>query len=200
LNPSSALPRSSSNIRDLMRRTSSASALSNDAHMSASAAADENSINLSYWTNEYEGGNSCDEDSLSGLHMHKSSVPAQSPDIFVSDPAERRVNALVTVQSICESAAFQPHLRQLLSAQHATGRTPLMLAVSVRAYQAALIIFDAIRKISNGDATVRDSMVFPTGSSPDRLSMCFVVMIHVHSHGLELITSAKIFSSVKLVD
>lgn len=168
LNPSSALPRSSSNIRDLMRRTSSSSALSNDVHMSASSAVDDNSINLSYWTNEYEGGNSCDEDSLSGLHIQKSTLPTQSPDIYVSDPAERRLNALVTVQLICESSAFQPHLRQLLSAKDATGQTPLMLAVSVRAYQAALIIFDAIRKISNGDAAIRDSMVFPTGSSPDQ--------------------------------
>lgn len=169
LNPISPLSRASGNIHDLMRRSSSTSALSsNDVHMPTSGAADDNSINLSYWGNEYEGGNSCDEDSLSGLHMHKSSSQSQSQDVYVSDPAERRTNAMMSVQLICESAAFQPHLRQLLSAKDATGQTPLMLAVTSRAYQAALILFDAIRKISAGDASIRDSMVFPTGSSPDQ--------------------------------
>lgn len=169
LNPISPLSRTSSNIHDLMRRSSSTSALSSEVHhMPSSGAADDNSINLSYWGGEYEGGNSCDEDSLSGLHINKASNQSQSQDIYVSDPAERRTNAMMTIQLICESAVFQPHLRQLLSAKDATGQTPLMLAVSVRAYQAALILFDAIRKIANGDATIRDSMVFPAGSSPDQ--------------------------------
>lgn len=42
-----------------------------------------------------------------------------------------------------------------------------MLAVSTRAYQAGITLFNAIIKISNGDAIVRDSMIFPPSSLPD---------------------------------
>lgn len=165
--------RSATNIRDLMRRSSSTSALAGDSHhMSSSSgiaatSADDNSIPLSYWQNEYEGGHtSGDEDSLSGIHSQK--IPSQQAEIYISDPAERRLNALLSVQLICENAALQPHLRQLLSAKDATGQTPFMLAVSSRSYQAGIVLFDAILKIANGDAQIRDSMVFPLGSTPDQ--------------------------------
>lgn len=114
--------RSSSNIREIMRRSSSTSALAGDSHhMTASGvsvtSADDNSINLSYWPSEYDGGNSGDEDSLSGIHMQKNQAQAQSAEVYISDPTERRLNALLSVQMICEDAALQPHLRQLLSAK-----------------------------------------------------------------------------------
>lgn len=168
--------RSSSNIRDLMRRSSSTSALAGESHhLSASgvslSAADDNSMNLSYWPNDYEGGNSGDEDSLSGIHMQKVPAPNQSADIYVSDPTERRQNALLSVQLICENTAMQPHLRQLLSAKDSTGQTPFMLAVSSRSYQAGIVIFETIMKIANGDAQIRDSMVFPNGCTPDQSSL-----------------------------
>lgn len=164
--------RSSSNIRDLMRRSSSTSALAGEVHMSTSnvsvTSADDNSINLSYWPSEYEGGNSGDEDSLSGIHIPKPPQQNLPLEVYVSDPTERRSNALLNVQLICENTALQPHLRQLLSAKDATGQTPFMLAVSSRAYQAGIILFDTILKIANGDVQVRDSMVFPNGSTPDQ--------------------------------
>ncbi|KAL7038434.1 hypothetical protein ACKWTF_009577 [Chironomus riparius] len=165
--------RSSSNIRDLMRRSSSTSALAGEVHhMSTSGvsvtSADDNSINLSYWPSEYEGGNSGDEDSLSGIQIPKPQQPTHPAEIYVSDPTERRLNALLSVQLICENQAFQPHLRQLLSSKDATGQTPFMLAVSSRSYQAGIVLFDTILKIANGDAQVRDSMVFPNGSTPDQ--------------------------------
>lgn len=164
--------RSSSNIRDLMRRSSSTSALASDHHMSNSAvsvtSADDNSINLSYWPGEYEGGNSGDEDSLSGIHMQKVQPQTQSTEAYVHDPTIRRLNALLSVQMICENAALQPHLRQLLSAKDSTGQTPFMLAVSSRAYQAGIVLFETILKIANGDGAIRDSMVFPNGCTPDQ--------------------------------
>lgn len=168
--------RASSNIRDLMRRSSSTSALAGSEvhHLSASGvsvtSADDNSVNLSYWaSSEYDGGNSGDEDSLSGsIHIPKPPTQTHPSEIYVSDPTERRLNALLSVQLICENAAFQPYLRQLLSAKDATGQTPFMLAVSSRAYQAGIILFDTIMKIANGDTQARDSMVFPTGCTPDQ--------------------------------
>ncbi|KAG5682285.1 hypothetical protein PVAND_011645 [Polypedilum vanderplanki] len=163
--------RTTSNIRDLMRRSSSTSALAGEVHhLSASnvsvTSADDNSVNLSYWQTEYDG-NSGDEDSLSGIHIPKAQQQNQPTEIYISDPTERRVNALLSVQLICENAALQPYLRQLLSAKDATGQTPFMLAVSSRAYQAGIVLFDTILKIANGDPQIRDSMVFPNGS-PDQ--------------------------------
>jgi E3 ubiquitin-protein ligase EDD1 len=55
-----------------------------------------------------------------------------------------------------------------LSAKDAQGQTPFMMAVSCRAYQAGIVLFDTILKLSNGDAQIRDSMIFPSGSSPDQ--------------------------------
>lgn len=164
--------RSTSNIRDLMRRSSSTSALPGEVHhLSTSGvsvtSADDNSINLSYWPGEYDGGNSGDEDSLSGIQSQKTQQ-TQAAESYVSDPTERRLNALLSVQLICENAALQPQLRQLLSAKDSTGQTPFMLAVSSRAYQAGIVLFETILKIANGDAQIRDSMVFPNGCTPDQ--------------------------------
>lgn len=69
---------------------------------------------------------------------------------------------------LCENTTLQPHLKQLLSAKDAQGQTPFMLSVSSRAYQAGIVLLEAILKISNGDAQVRDSMIFPVGSAPDQ--------------------------------
>ena len=86
----------------------------------------------------------------------------------MSDANERRQNAQLVLQLLCESPVLQPHLRALLSAKDAQGQTPFMLAVTCRAYQAGLTVFKAVQKIANGDDAVRDSMIFPPGSSPDQ--------------------------------
>lgn len=87
---------------------------------------------------------------------------------FISDPAERRENATLILGQICGSSAFQPYLKQLLSAQDAQGQTPFMLAVSSRAYQAAKNLLNVIQQVANGDMNLRDAMIFPPGSSPDQ--------------------------------
>lgn len=166
----------SANMRDMMRRGTPSSVLAGDSHhLSSGGAADDNSMPLSYWPNEYEAGNSGDEDSLSGIHMSKMSHQQsllhqhnQPQENYISDPTERRLNALFCVQMLCESSALQPHLRQLLSSRDAQGYTPFMLAVTSRAYQAGIVLFETILKIANGDAQIRDSMVFPNGSSADQ--------------------------------
>ncbi|XP_039430881.1 E3 ubiquitin-protein ligase hyd isoform X6 [Culex pipiens pallens] len=121
------------------------------------------SLPVVYWPPEYDPA-SGDEDSMSGLNAPQKSVN----ETYISDPNERRANALQIVQLLCESPVLQPYLRQLLSAKDAQGQTPFMLAVTCRAYQAGIIVFNAILKIANGDAAIRDSMIFPAGSAPDQ--------------------------------
>ncbi|XP_038119605.1 E3 ubiquitin-protein ligase hyd isoform X3 [Culex quinquefasciatus] len=121
------------------------------------------SLPVVYWPPEYDPA-SGDEDSMSGLNAPQKSVN----ETYISDPNERRANALQIVQLLCDSPVLQPYLRQLLSAKDAQGQTPFMLAVTCRAYQAGIIVFNAILKIANGDAAIRDSMIFPAGSAPDQ--------------------------------
>jgi len=54
----------------------------------------------------------------------------------------------------------------------AQGQTPLMLAVSVRAYHAALILLDTIQRVGK-DAKDTSAMILPADASPD-LSPLFV--------------------------
>lgn len=54
----------------------------------------------------------------------------------------------------------------------AQGQTPLMLAVSVRAYHAALILLDTIQRVGR-DAKDTSAMILPSDASPD-LSPLFV--------------------------
>lgn len=87
---------------------------------------------------------------------------------YVSEPAERRENAFQMLQLLCTTPAMQPHLRQILTARDAQGQTPFMLAVTSRAYQAGLILFQAITQLAGGDVSVRNSMIFPDISEPDQ--------------------------------
>lgn len=96
------------------------------------------------------------------------------PTLSASDPNERRSYLLLILKGICEAPAFKHHLRGLLMAKDSNGLTPFMLAVSGRAYQAALILLNVITKIARENALDADSerramaqMVFPRGSNPD---------------------------------
>lgn len=170
---------------------------SNAAAGSGSAAGMDESafMPLSYWPPELDI-NSGDEDSMTGntsmaggsgsSSNHGMSAPSTSNAAsssssshnknninlnavqYVSEPADRRENAIQMLQLLCASPAMQPHLRQILTAKDAQGQTPFMLAVTSRAYQAALILFDAIAQLANGDIAVRNSMIFPDSSAPDQ--------------------------------
>ncbi|XP_058822733.1 E3 ubiquitin-protein ligase hyd isoform X2 [Topomyia yanbarensis] len=156
-------------IREIMRRSVNReidASNSNSAPLPpGSDEAPGGSLPVVYWPPEYDP-TSGDEDSMSGLNAPQSQKGLN--ETYISDPNERRVNALQIVQLLCESPVLQPYLRQLLSAKDAQGQTPFMLAVTCRAYQAGIIVFNAILKIANGDATLRDSMIFPPGSAPDQ--------------------------------
>lgn len=124
---------------------------------------------LSYWPPEYDPA-SGDEDSMTGLNSatQTNTVKHAQNITFVSDPAERRENAILMLGQMCASQALQPHLKQLLSAKDAQGQTPFMLAVTSRAYQAGKVLFNTIIQVANGDPTARDAMIFPPGSAPDQ--------------------------------
>ena len=90
----------------------------------------------------------------------------------ISDPFERRNNSLAALKSITESPALTPHLQTLLAARDASGHTPFMQAVAVRAYPAALTLLDVAQKISRKSSMdaesqkkMLQSFIFPQGKN-----------------------------------
>lgn len=186
----------SGSMRDLMRRTTqpttnrdidgpstSLAASSSSAAMQSQQAtssvnnSDEQTQSSSgtlpvvYWPPDYDPG-SGDDDSLSGLNsshhnnqMHKNYLYNNT---YISDATERRTNAIMSLSLMCDNPSLQPYLRQLLSAKDAQGQTPFMLSIASRAYQAGIILFNTILKLSQNDINLRDSMIFPVGSTADQ--------------------------------
>ncbi|XP_032678676.1 E3 ubiquitin-protein ligase UBR5 isoform X6 [Odontomachus brunneus] len=130
------------------------------------------------WPPEAFDNTSGEEDSLLSIGaasismMNKSGVGAASSNTYIIDSVERRHNALLILKYMCESIILAPHMRELLTAKDAQGQTPLMLAVSVRAYHAALILLDTIQRVGR-DAKDTSAMILPSDASPD-LSPLFV--------------------------
>ncbi|CAB3359067.1 Hypothetical predicted protein [Cloeon dipterum] len=140
---------------------------------SASSGANEDPIPTLSWPPETFETNSGDEDSLIGSlssQPNKSGLAGSSAGggstNYIVDPIERKNNAHSILKLLCENAALAPYLKTLLTAKDAQGHTPFMLAVSQRAYQAALTLLDAIQRLSR-DENEMLSMVYPSGSSPD---------------------------------
>jgi len=156
-------------LREMMRRAAQNASrdLDGSSNNSMPQSEDASNIPVVYWPPEYDP-TSGDEDSMTGMGSQTNFHKQYVNDIYVSDPTERRNNAIQALTQMCECPALLPHLHQLLSAKDAQGQTPFMHAVSVRAYQAGIILFNTILKISNGDATIRDTMIFPTGSGADQ--------------------------------
>ncbi|XP_068224173.1 E3 ubiquitin-protein ligase UBR5 isoform X7 [Palaemon carinicauda] len=114
------------------------------------------------------------EDDLMTPSSSKTTPGPSMPTLGVSDPNERKSYSLTILRNICDSPALAPHLRNLLIAKDSNGFTPFMLAVSGRAYQAALILFDVIHRVAHDSAMDSESerravsqMIFPRGSNPD---------------------------------
>lgn len=151
-----ALSSKSVSLREMMRRaTRSSDRLDRDfiQDVQPSAAPEEPIPTLS-WPPESFEANSGDEDSLIGS-LSQSAKSSAGPSTsagpggssYVVDPVERRNNALVILRLLCDTTVLAPYLRTMLSAKDAQGHTPFMLAVSLRAYPAALAILDAIHKV-----------------------------------------------------
>nr|XP_031849236.1 E3 ubiquitin-protein ligase UBR5 [Nomia melanderi] len=130
------------------------------------------------WPPEAFDNTSGEEDSLLSIGaasismMNKSGVGTTSNNTYIIDSVERRNNALLILKYMCESNVLVPHLKELLMAKDAQGQTPLMLAVSVRAYHAALILLDTIQRVGK-DQKECLAMILHPDANPD-LSPLFV--------------------------
>lgn len=179
-----ALGSRSVSLREMMRRVtapvrSSEREMAVDGGSGHQPLGDEPIPTLS-WPPESFDPTSGDEDSLMGLGSSStankpsasgsgaSSVPSNA---CILDPTERKNNALMSLRLLCESTVLSPHLVSLLNAKDAQGQTPFMLAVSSRAYPAAILLLDTIQRIAGKDESTRKTavagMVYPSGSSPD---------------------------------
>ncbi|XP_073780759.1 E3 ubiquitin-protein ligase UBR5 isoform X27 [Danio rerio] len=105
-----------------------------------------------------------------------STIPGPSSEPSVVESKDRKANAHLILKLMCDSIVLRPHLRELLSAKDARGMTPFMLAVSGRAYPAAITVLEAAQKIAKGEpglgekedtASVFMEMICPSGTNPD---------------------------------
>uniref|UniRef100_H3D6Z1 E3 ubiquitin-protein ligase UBR5 n=1 Tax=Tetraodon nigroviridis TaxID=99883 RepID=H3D6Z1_TETNG len=108
-----------------------------------------------------------------------STIPAgPSNESPVVESKDRKANAHLILKLMCDSVVLRPHLRELLSAKDARGMTPFMLAVSGRAYPAAITVLEAAQKMAKevGDPGITEKedadsvfmeMICPSGTNPD---------------------------------
>uniref|UniRef100_A0A669CCB4 Ubiquitin protein ligase E3 component n-recognin 5 n=1 Tax=Oreochromis niloticus TaxID=8128 RepID=A0A669CCB4_ORENI len=98
-----------------------------------------------------------------------STIPGPSTEPSVVESKDRKANAHLILKLMCDSVVLRPHLRELLSAKDARGMTPFMLAVSGRAYPAAITVLEAAQKMAKGELTnsVFMEMICPSGTNPD---------------------------------
>uniref|UniRef100_A0A671M302 E3 ubiquitin-protein ligase UBR5 n=2 Tax=Sinocyclocheilus anshuiensis TaxID=1608454 RepID=A0A671M302_9TELE len=94
-----------------------------------------------------------------------STIPGPSSEPSVVESKDRKANAHLILKLMCDSVVLRSHLRELLSAKDARGMTPFMLAVSGRAYPAAITVLEAAQKIDA--ASVFMEMICPSGTNPD---------------------------------
>ncbi|XP_062520971.1 E3 ubiquitin-protein ligase UBR5-like isoform X3 [Corticium candelabrum] len=108
--------------------------------------------------------------------MLSSNVISRRPPAVITDPAERKGNALRCLSLMCESRLLAPQLKCLLSERDLEGSTPFMSAVKGRAYSAALTLLDTAKRIAHietqdssvsTDTEVLMSMICPDGTLPD---------------------------------
>uniref|UniRef100_A0A8C7NHR3 E3 ubiquitin-protein ligase UBR5 n=1 Tax=Oncorhynchus mykiss TaxID=8022 RepID=A0A8C7NHR3_ONCMY len=95
-----------------------------------------------------------------------STIPGPSSEPSVVESKDRKANAHLILKLMCDSMVLRPHLRELLSAKDARGMTPFMLAVSGRAYPAAITVLEAAQKMAKADSVFME-MICPTGTNPD---------------------------------
>uniref|UniRef100_A0AAY5EXU1 E3 ubiquitin-protein ligase UBR5 n=1 Tax=Electrophorus electricus TaxID=8005 RepID=A0AAY5EXU1_ELEEL len=105
-----------------------------------------------------------------------STIPGPSSEPSVVESKDRKANAHLILKLMCDSVVLRPHLRELLSAKDARGMTPFMLAVSGRAYPAAITVLEAAQRIAKGEPGIGEKddvnsvfmeMICPPGTNPD---------------------------------
>ncbi|XP_044743814.1 E3 ubiquitin-protein ligase UBR5 isoform X2 [Chrysoperla carnea] len=165
-----ALGSRSVSLREMMRRAAQDVVANRSSSDNAPSNLPEEPIPTLSWPPENFDPTSGDEDSLMGLGKGtpgtSTSSHMPSTPVIVTDPTERRQNAMAALKLMCDSPVLAPYLREMLSAKDAQGQTPFMLAVGSRSYPAALTLHDCIQRVA-GIGGSRTEMIFPTGSQPD---------------------------------
>ncbi|XP_067616130.1 E3 ubiquitin-protein ligase hyd isoform X2 [Eurosta solidaginis] len=101
--------------------------------------------------------------------MLKNTLATNIPALnYVLEATQRREQAILILQQMCSAMAFRPYLHQMLSFTDAQGRTPFMVSIYNRAYEAGIIVLNTILSISEKDTSIKNSMIFPSGSSLDQ--------------------------------
>uniref|UniRef100_S4RBG7 Ubiquitin protein ligase E3 component n-recognin 5 n=1 Tax=Petromyzon marinus TaxID=7757 RepID=S4RBG7_PETMA len=107
------------------------------------------------------------------------SLAGSSKEASASEPKDRKATAHAILKLLCETSLLKFYMRELLSAKDARGMTPFMLAVSGRAYPAAITVLETavltrVRECNKNslekETENRDdfmSMICPTGTNPD---------------------------------
>lgn len=90
------------------------------------------------------------------------------------DANEQKSAALSVLWALTESQVLKPFLKELMCAKDSQGYTPFMLAVTGRAYTAAIHLFNVAQRIAKelssdleNQKKIVMSMLYPRGSNPD---------------------------------
>lgn len=95
----------------------------------------------SFWTQQqqHSEGDNTNKSTTGG-----SQVPVQVFSSVRLSEREKRETSLKILRTLLENAALGPYLCELLSHKNSDGATPFMYAVSIRAYEAACVLYEAI--------------------------------------------------------
>ena len=121
------------------------------------------------------GKNAEVEDDLSSVpDWHASTEDSMDTTSPLSEPSEQRINSLACLKALGNSSVLRPHLKSLMSAVDAQGRTPFMKAVAIHSYAAALILMDLASQFATQYSRTRrcfqkmmERFIFPVSSSFD---------------------------------
>ncbi|XP_054747498.1 E3 ubiquitin-protein ligase hyd isoform X1 [Anastrepha obliqua] len=165
-------------LREMMNRLINTEPEQNNAGHSMASIDDQ--IYIPQWSVEGNSANPVINDVISGevedeisknisatVPNMNSSTSVPTPN-YVYEPMQRREYAILILQQMCSSAIFRPYLHQMLSSKDSQGRTPFMISVYTRAYEAGIILLNTILSLSEKDTSLKNSMIFPSGSPPDQ--------------------------------
>ncbi|XP_050433400.1 E3 ubiquitin-protein ligase UBR5 isoform X2 [Adelges cooleyi] len=139
--------RSSFSLREMMRRASAAvrsSTTNNSSDSEPMEMAEDAQLPLREAPEPWQEPVNATTQPPTTLPIEDDAIPSTPA---VNPTTERRNNALAILRLLCESNVLSPYLLDLLTAKDAQGLTPFMLAITIRAYPAALILLDTIHRV-----------------------------------------------------
>ncbi|XP_015788176.1 E3 ubiquitin-protein ligase UBR5 [Tetranychus urticae] len=121
-----------------------------------------------------EGSDSEMEASPASSMPNLTSESSTNAEFSFYDANEQKSAALSVLWALTESQVLRPFLKELMCAKDSQGYTPFMLAVSGRAYTAAIHLFNVAQRIAKelssdleSQKKIAMSMIYPRGSNAD---------------------------------